>query len=480
LAAAKRAAKIFGDENLFIGGDSSCSSHASDESTEVELADVWSMRSEEESWRRVGAACREAPFKPPVMTKHTAVIHGGTMHVYGGVCQDMEQYTLDGSSGLCAPRLGCSPATARLLESSWKLHLASGVWSAGGVACPPPRRGHTVVTHGGEMFVFGGEVVGGAARYCNETWAMDLVTGAWRLVDTAPDPPAGGTKKKKKSAAADPEAGEDKDGEDGDGCHGYPPPRELHSAWVFDGAMFVFGGKGLDDDKAPFAAVAAGTYFDDLWRLDLPPLSSASPATDDEADDEALKKKRTTKTKTTDDPEKKFTPQWTRLTGQEHAKGASKPAPRAETSAAIFKSRRAFMYIHREANGSTYLDGGLQLAMSRRGRHRWHVMGNEKGSQAPGPRAGARWGCTRPIQLTLLRLKAPGCNPCTYEVISWFQNPPSNAACTAAARLVADDRGGRIILVGGYNCFAAGVRYNPMHQAMMSGVGLYKLNPLDP
>jgi hypothetical protein len=60
---------------------------------------------------------------------------------------------------------------------------------------------------------------------------------------------------------------------------------------------------------------------------------------------------------------------------------------------------------NKASQGATYMESGLQLVLSRHGRHRWHVMANERGT--PGP-------CAR-----------------------------------AGARLVADDRGGRIILVAG-------------------------------
>jgi hypothetical protein len=37
-----------------------------------------------------------------------------------------------------------------------------------------------------------------------------------------------------------------------------PEARQEHAAWVYEGSMFVFGGKSSDDE-----------YLSDLWRLDL-------------------------------------------------------------------------------------------------------------------------------------------------------------------------------------------------------------------
>ncbi|GAA5871363.1 hypothetical protein JCM8547_002646 [Rhodosporidiobolus lusitaniae] len=85
---------------------------------------------------------------------------------------------------------------------------------------PPPRTGHTCVTHGDCLYIFGG--TDGSYHY-NDTWQYDLTTGQWTEL----------------------------------ACIGYiPVPREGHAATLVDDVMYVFGGRGVDgkdlEDLAAF------------------------------------------------------------------------------------------------------------------------------------------------------------------------------------------------------------------------------------
>ncbi|GAA5868773.1 hypothetical protein JCM3774_003887 [Rhodotorula dairenensis] len=89
-----------------------------------------------------------------------------------------------------------------------------------GQPVPPARTGHTCVTFGDSLYIFGG--TDGQYHY-NDTWQYDLATGTWTEL----------------------------------ACIGYiPVPREGHAATLVDDVMYVFGGRGVDgkdlDDLAAF------------------------------------------------------------------------------------------------------------------------------------------------------------------------------------------------------------------------------------
>ncbi|GAA5994562.1 uncharacterized protein JCM10292_002138 [Rhodotorula paludigena] len=89
-----------------------------------------------------------------------------------------------------------------------------------GQVVPPPRTGHTCVTHGDCLYIFGG--TDGQYHY-NDTWQYDLASGQWTEL----------------------------------ACIGYiPVPREGHAATLVDDVMYVFGGRGVDgkdlEDLAAF------------------------------------------------------------------------------------------------------------------------------------------------------------------------------------------------------------------------------------
>ncbi|GAA6017300.1 hypothetical protein JCM10207_003686 [Rhodosporidiobolus poonsookiae] len=105
-----------------------------------------------------------------------------------------------------------------------KLKQGQPRWSfveyAPGQVVPPPRTGHTCVTSGDSLYIFGG--TDGSYHY-NDTWQYDLATGIWTEL----------------------------------ACIGYiPVPREGHAATLVDDVMYVFGGRGVDgkdlEDLAAF------------------------------------------------------------------------------------------------------------------------------------------------------------------------------------------------------------------------------------
>ncbi|GAA5847726.1 hypothetical protein JCM9279_005001 [Rhodotorula babjevae] len=105
-----------------------------------------------------------------------------------------------------------------------KLKMGQPSWSFvdyhPGQVVPPPRTGHTCVTHGDSLYIFGG--TDGQYHY-NDTWQYDLSSGEWTEL----------------------------------ACIGYiPVPREGHAATLVDDVMYVFGGRGVDgkdlDDLAAF------------------------------------------------------------------------------------------------------------------------------------------------------------------------------------------------------------------------------------
>ncbi|GAA5827160.1 hypothetical protein JCM3770_000340, partial [Rhodotorula araucariae] len=105
-----------------------------------------------------------------------------------------------------------------------KLKMGQPSWSfieyRPGQIVPPPRTGHTCVTHGDSLYIFGG--TDGQYHY-NDTWQYDLASGEWTEL----------------------------------ACIGYiPVPREGHAATLVDDVMYVFGGRGVDgkdlDDLAAF------------------------------------------------------------------------------------------------------------------------------------------------------------------------------------------------------------------------------------
>ncbi|GAA5941772.1 uncharacterized protein JCM15063_002666 [Sporobolomyces koalae] len=109
-----------------------------------------------------------------------------------------------------------------------KLKLGQPRWSfveyAPNAVVPPPRTGHTCVTLGDCLYIFGG--TDGQYHY-NDTWSYDLNTQVWTELS----------------------------------CIGYiPVPREGHAATLVDDVMYVFGGRGVDGkDLEDLAAFKIGT-----------------------------------------------------------------------------------------------------------------------------------------------------------------------------------------------------------------------------
>ncbi len=121
---------------------------------------------------------------PLPRSRHTAVILGDTMIVYGGVTR-----TASGSDSV--------------LSDVWRLHLNSGLWERVSVAGGPgPRYGHTAVLDHDwlvrdrrAMIVYGGR---GATHALADpsVWALDIPRGgsttAFQWTVIAPGPPPGG------------------------------------------------------------------------------------------------------------------------------------------------------------------------------------------------------------------------------------------------------------------------------------------------
>jgi hypothetical protein len=112
---------------------------------------------------------------------------------------------------------------------------------------------------------------------------------------------------------------------------------------VYEGGMFVFGGKRADMEE----------YLGDLWRLDLAAL------------------------------------EWTR----QHPAGVA-PCARGELAAATLHGRRVFIYggYAETSSGSLYMDLCLQVVMAKKKKNnnRWCALSTatDDTSACPGPRAG--------------------------------------------------------------------------------------------
>ncbi|CEQ40571.1 SPOSA6832_02191 [Sporobolomyces salmonicolor] len=151
---------------------------------------------------------------------HAAAMVGSKFFIFGG-------QTDDSSPPAIGP--GGQPVVGGFKNDlGWfdlqKLKLGQPRWSfveyAPGAVVPPPRTGHTCVTYGDALYIFGG--TDGQYHY-NDTWCFDLQTSTWTELS----------------------------------CIGYiPVPREGHAATLVDDVMYVFGGRGVDgkdlEDLAAF------------------------------------------------------------------------------------------------------------------------------------------------------------------------------------------------------------------------------------
>ncbi|GAA97774.1 uncharacterized protein L969DRAFT_14069 [Mixia osmundae IAM 14324] len=137
---------------------------------------------------------------------HAAAMVGSRFYVFGGQKDDGEFLNDMWSFDLQNLKTGMP---------RWQEVRYADIESA-----PPRRTGHTSITHGDCIYIFGG--TDGQYHY-NDTWSFDTITTKWTELS----------------------------------CIGYiPVPREGHAATLVDDVMYVFGGRGVDgkdlEDLAAF------------------------------------------------------------------------------------------------------------------------------------------------------------------------------------------------------------------------------------
>lgn len=122
----------------------------------------------------------------------------------------------------CAPLSPLNAASADVLSATVKSGAPKWSYLELPPTAPAPskRTGHTAVTYGDCIYVFGG--TDGNYHY-NDVWCFDTNAGTWTELD----------------------------------CIGFiPMPREGHAATLVDDVMYILGGRGIDakdlDDLAAF------------------------------------------------------------------------------------------------------------------------------------------------------------------------------------------------------------------------------------
>eukprot|EP01064_Diplonema_japonicum_P013587 TRINITY_DN21139_c0_g1_i1.p1 TRINITY_DN21139_c0_g1~~TRINITY_DN21139_c0_g1_i1.p1 ORF type:complete len:409 (+),score=52.18 TRINITY_DN21139_c0_g1_i1:46-1272(+) len=140
---------------------------------------------------------------------HTAVVHKGTMIVFGG-------------------------RDNKCFDDLWLLCLTTKTWKSVDQSAqkPIPRAGHTAVVHNDIMYIFGGvaDHAGVHNWWLNDLWALNLKTYEWSRIPSL-------------------------------GCL-TPDRRKGHTAVVHNNKMYVFGG-GQDDANNSLL------LFNDIWELDF-------------------------------------------------------------------------------------------------------------------------------------------------------------------------------------------------------------------
>lgn len=128
---------------------------------------------------------------------------------------------------------GSTGSTAAVYAGDWKCVDVSG-------SAPEGRHGHTTVVDGVDVVVFGGYA---GSVSTNQVWRLK---GAGEV--KAAEAGAGATWERAGAAAAESSPG------------GVPAARWRHSACVYRGGAFVFGGNTRDKEAV---------NLNDVWRLDL-------------------------------------------------------------------------------------------------------------------------------------------------------------------------------------------------------------------
>ncbi|KAJ8938881.1 hypothetical protein NQ318_016085, partial [Aromia moschata] len=123
----------------------------------------------EERWASLLAPRRLCVKTPKGRRGHTALVHNGTMLIYGGY-QDL--------------RGSCSELWAYHFDTeSW--HLVSTSPAKGADQHPPPRHKHSSVLHGDAMWVYGGMT---DLQERSDLWKWDVASRTWHCVKTKVNP----------------------------------------------------------------------------------------------------------------------------------------------------------------------------------------------------------------------------------------------------------------------------------------------------
>ena len=206
-------------------------------------------------WTRV----KIAGTAPEGRYGHAAAMVGSKFYIFGGqsddgsFLNDMWSFDLQkrkpGDSSLEHYSCNRSLLTVKAGNAHWtELQPCSDSSS------PPKRTGHTIITFGDNIYVFGG--TDGQYHY-NDTWQYDTNSQTWTELS----------------------------------CIGYiPVPREGHSATLVDDVMYVFGGRGVDgkdlEDLAAFKITSKSSsslVFDNMLtsgRSTLVHVSKYGPSSD--------------------------------------------------------------------------------------------------------------------------------------------------------------------------------------------------------
>lgn len=141
---------------------------------------------------------------PSIRRNHSGIAYNGNLYVFGG---------LDAGT----------PAT--YYNDLWKYDVGSDAWSqlSPSGSLPSARFGHSAVTYGGKIYIFGGQLSGGSK--VNDLWVYDIAGNSWAELS-----PSGSL----------------------------PTARGFHGSSLYNGKMYVFGG----DDGTAYAR-------NDLWVYDI-------------------------------------------------------------------------------------------------------------------------------------------------------------------------------------------------------------------
>eukprot|EP01060_Flectonema_neradi_P030424 TRINITY_DN4421_c0_g1_i1.p1 TRINITY_DN4421_c0_g1~~TRINITY_DN4421_c0_g1_i1.p1 ORF type:complete len:436 (+),score=39.84 TRINITY_DN4421_c0_g1_i1:82-1389(+) len=191
-------AVVYEDSMIVFGGrDGRCSD------------ELWEFKFMKKTWHRIPQPQRSFE-KPRARAGHTAVVHKDCMYLFGGVAET----TL--AIHTC------------WLNDLWSLNLNTHKWmlqrTKGGSGIPSKRKGHTSVSHGNSMYIFGG-------GQDDKTLHRDLWEYNYKLKKWIPRR-----------------------------YKGYlPQERMYHVTALYDNKMIVFGGRALTSTG----------FLNDVFEIDL-------------------------------------------------------------------------------------------------------------------------------------------------------------------------------------------------------------------